>query len=181
MSLDGKVDAADIPVVDTFYKDVFENVEEIFRESGLSEKYELSGFNVNFELKPKSDVDSSETKLEQPIEECSDFIDSLFNFLRIYKLEFQYLQVDESERQLLEDNLNSNVNVSDCFKAKEFCTVLDKSSFDLKKDYTGFYLNGGITGYQPVLIVYCHEPATVLVNTTKSGKINAEQILVEFF
>jgi len=181
MGFDGRVDAVDIPVVDTVYKKIFENVEEIFEKSGLSEKYYLSGFNVNFDLKPKNDVNSSETKLEQPIEECSDFIDSLFNFLRIYKLEFQYLQVDESERQLLEDNLNSNVNVSDCFKAKEFFTVLDKSYFNLKKGYTGFYLNGGITGYQPVLIVYNHEPETVIVNTTKSGRINAQQILVEFF
>lgn len=181
MGFDGEINSLDIPVVDTVYKKIFESVEEIFEKSGLSEKYELSGFNVDFDLNLKCDVNASEKKLEQPINEDSNFVESLFDFLRIYELEFQYLQVDESERQLLEDNLNTNVNVSDNFSAKEFYTVLDKSSFDLKKDYTGFYLNGGITGNQPVLIVYRCEPATVLVNTIKSGKINAQQILVEFF
>ncbi|NOQ38474.1 hypothetical protein GQ472_06325 [archaeon] len=173
------VDAVDIPVVDAFYGDVSDAVEEIFRKSGLSEKYDISGFIIDFELRQKINVDSSKIELKHPIDEDTDFKESLFNFLRLYKLKFQYLQVDENQRQLLEDSLNYTVKVSDIFNADEFETVLRNNP--LEKDYTGFYVYGGITGNNPVLIVYCHEPETVSVNAEMSKKITAEQILVEFF
>jgi len=181
MGFDGKVDEVDMPVVEGIYRDVGADIEKLFNASGLSGKYELVGFNLSLDVKLKDNINPSKKKMQKRSASFSQFKESVIALLEIYNLTAQVLQVDESDRQLLEDKLSNGETISDNYNAKDLKTIMDRDSFDIKKDYTGFYLNGRITSNQPVLIVYRCEPATVLVNTTESDKINAQQILVEFF
>ncbi|MCK5289999.1 MAG: hypothetical protein KAJ56_03560 [Candidatus Aenigmarchaeota archaeon] len=181
MTFDGMIDAVDVPVIEGIYEQVGADIEEVFENSGLSGKYNLVGFNLNLDLKKKMNVDPSKKKLQKCSASFFQFKESIIGFSEIYDLNVQILQVYEKDRKLLEGKLGTGEIISDSYNAKELEIIMDRDSFELEKDYIGFYLKGGITDNRTVLIMYRLEPSAVLVNTTMADKINAEQILVEFF
>ncbi|MCK5289397.1 MAG: hypothetical protein KAJ56_00500 [Candidatus Aenigmarchaeota archaeon] len=181
MPFDGTIDAVDMPVIECIYEQISATVQKLFEDSDLSGKYNLVGFNLNLDLNKKRNLDSSKKKLQKCSASFSQFRESVIGFSEIYDLNVQILHVYENDRKLLEGKLGTGEIISDSYNAKELKIVMGRDSFELEKDYIGFYLEGGITDNRTVLIVYRLEPSAVLVNTTMADKINAEQILVEFF